>query len=397
MKGKFLLILGSVFLCAMCLTGADTIQPAKGDIKDAAKTDVKGDTKKDPKKKVENRWYTWSDGRDAKGYFHIRKTIDPKRKDEVLLTMEFIANWRGKIVSLNLEETCKNDPYLTLQRIVSLGQGEDEFSDFDATIRWPEQGHGELVTTKKKRQIKLGLPRGTVGFLALFELVQGLPFKEEEVFSFHSLEESELNLKKDHKLTYKGKQRITIGEEPAELHLFEQTGKSISPCLYWLNDEHQLVRVLMDGDKEFVVVDGEAAKKGIAELRIKLGKPFPLPDFRKPTSPGVPGASVKDAIPDQARPVDALLKAVNEGNVELLKSAYSKRMRAEFEKKGWEEKLQEDKRNFAEAFGKYEPSDFTYTYEGGEREGEVKIRHKGQSVAGLEVILEDGAWKINEF
>ena len=66
-------------------------------------------------------------------------------------------------------------------------------------------------------------------------------------------------------------------------------------------------------------------------------------------------------------------------------------MRERFEKRGWEEKLRNDQREFTHEFGEYGPSDFSYTYEGGENEGKVVVFHKGRKLGGLDVVLEEGS------
>jgi hypothetical protein len=46
-----------------------------------------------------------------------------------------------------------------------------------------------------------------------------------------------------------------------KLHKFEESGEGINPIQYWVNDERELVRVVMDGRKEFLLTTEEKAKK----------------------------------------------------------------------------------------------------------------------------------------
>jgi hypothetical protein len=60
-------------------------------------------------------------------------------------------------------------------------------------------------------------------------LIQRLPFNKAEVFEYNKLDEIEMNVFKDTSIHYLG------------------------VAHYWLNDDHQLVRVLWDNNKEFLL------------------------------------------------------------------------------------------------------------------------------------------------
>jgi len=109
----------------------------------------------------------------------------------------------------------------------------------------------------------------------------------------------------------------------------------------------------------------------------------------------------------QSEPVIALLKAIKENNVALLQSAYSDRMKARFMK---ENRFRGDWHNVLEylagvvrhgifgkgGFGDYNLKDFRFIYSGSESAGEVTLIFKGREDGALDVIKENGNWKIDE-
>ena len=107
------------------------------------------------------------------------------------------------------------------------------------------------------------------------------------------------------------------------------------------------------------------------------------------------GAEQTEVAP-QARPVYNWFKAVKDGDVELLKSVFSKRMREKFEQEGWEKVLKTYQTVIEKEIGKYEMGDLAFKYAGTETEGKVHVTHKGKDLGALRVIQEDGGWKANE-
>ena len=104
-------------------------------------------------------------------------------------------------------------------------------------------------------------------------------------------------------------------------------------------------------------------------------------------------AKAGDIIP-QAQPIVKLLKAVKEGDQEQLKPAFSERMRAKFDKEGWDKALQAYQKYFKEEFGDYKLEDFAFDYK---EQGGVSIVYKGKTLrGGMSVLLEKDVWKINE-
>jgi hypothetical protein len=215
-------------------------------------------------KQVSKSWYQWSTKGTPAGYFYLEKEVDKSAAEPVKLKIKFMLKWKGKRLSLEMAIGCLNDEVLSPLSIESSGKGDDEFQTFKAKISWDGK-IGLLKAKIRDKKIEKQLPERTTTDMAVFDLVRRLPFDKQATFSFNSLEASELNLKKNHQLKYLGKEELEIGGSKQKLHHFEQTGGGISPCQYWVNDRHELVRVLMDRRKEFLLTDQATAEKVLSK------------------------------------------------------------------------------------------------------------------------------------
>jgi hypothetical protein len=106
-------------------------------------------------------------------------------------------------------------------------------------------------------------------------------------------------------------------------------------------------------------------------------------------------ATAAETIP-QARPVIALLRAVKEKDQKQLQSAFSEKMRAQYDKQGWDKVLQRYEEGFKKAFGDYKVQDFAFAYKGDGEKGEVSVAHKDKTHPGMSVIKEKAEWKLDE-
>ena len=106
-------------------------------------------------------------------------------------------------------------------------------------------------------------------------------------------------------------------------------------------------------------------------------------------------AKAAETIP-QAQPVIALLKAVKERDQKQLQSAFSEKMRAQYDKEGWGKVLQRYQEGFKTAFGDYKLEDFAFEYKGDQEKGGVSVVHKGETLPGMSVTKEKAEWKLNE-
>jgi hypothetical protein len=176
----------------------------------------------------------------------------------------FHVSWKGKVIALHMSIRSKDDDTYSPVTIKSDAQGaDDELVTYQAKVEWQKDGTGKLTADVEGHgSVKRELPPRTVVDFSVFDLVQRQPFKKDAPFKFHQLEATELQLKKDHQLLYKGPETLDIDGKKMRLHRFEHTGGGISPCQYWVDHDHRLVRVLMDGRKEFLLSDEATARAG---------------------------------------------------------------------------------------------------------------------------------------
>ena len=203
--------------------------------------------------KPTERWYTWSMKDKPMGYYHVTLSKTDQADAPILLKSEFVLKHKGKNMSLTMEQHCRADAWLTPMRIVSRGEGNDEFKTFDAKVTWqekPGESDGALHTGKFTIAT---LPAHTVTDFAIFEIVRSFPPAQAETLAFNSLEASELNPKKNHRLAWKADEELTISGEKKKLRRYEQSGDGIHPISYWLDDKGELVRVLVDEEKEYLL------------------------------------------------------------------------------------------------------------------------------------------------
>ncbi|HEX5108440.1 MAG TPA: hypothetical protein VFV95_08345 [Vicinamibacterales bacterium] len=112
-------------------------------------------------------------------------------------------------------------------------------------------------------------------------------------------------------------------------------------------------------------------------------------------TPAAAQVKVEEIVPE-ARPVLMWLDAVKIGDLDRFKTAFSERMRQQFEKQGWATVLMTYQDNFRQAFGDYRLEDFVFQFTGGADSGYVSIVHQGKKLPALSVVKEKNEWKVNE-
>ena len=224
----------------------------------------------DDAKPVTDRWYRWSLRGEPAGWFHagcfhvVQKETGDKDAP-VLLEHEFVVNWKGKHISLAMQTTCLDDEYLSPVKIVSKGEGDEEMKSFTATIERKKDGTGKLKAVVGGRGVEMDIPAKTVEGFAVFEIVRKLPFERKKPFEFTMLEGTELNLKPGHEIVYDGQGEIAIDGEKKMLHRFDHTQRGRVRTQFWVDEKHELIRVVMDGHKEYVLTTEEKAKAALKD------------------------------------------------------------------------------------------------------------------------------------
>ena len=166
------------------------------------------------------------------------------------MSYEFVVKWRGATFWQHVKAYCRDDRHLSAVRIVIEGTNDDGRKEptSESTI-----SGGTLVRTREgARRYEAKAPGKVMTEFTIFEVIRRLPFEKGVVLEFTSVEEGS-HVKEGHKITYAGKELVRVGRDLVELHRFDQTGPAIRPMQLWVDDNHELIRVVMDGRKEFLL------------------------------------------------------------------------------------------------------------------------------------------------
>ena len=107
---------------------------------------------------------------------------------------------------------------------------------------------------------------------------------------------------------------------------------------------------------------------------------------------------IGSCTPAEHQPFINWVKAIKASDVEAFKSAYSENMRKSLDGKGWQKALEEYKNNFEKEFGDFKVEDFTIRFEAeGKDQGRLVIKLKSEDLPSLNIIKEEGAWRIDEY
>ena len=111
-----------------------------------------------------------------------------------------------------------------------------------------------------KHSSVIKMPAATIPSFNVWAIVADLPFNNNEgTFRFNSLDETKLYVRKNQTIAYVGEEVATINGESQTLHKFMHTSKRQKPAFYWVNNERELVKFVLDEEFEFVVSTKEEA------------------------------------------------------------------------------------------------------------------------------------------
>lgn len=219
-------------------------------------------------------WFKSSDG---SGYISVELMKNKQNKSVVITTVNsYFGNEKMDFVSAT---TCDTDKLANANKIEFNGTIDSNMS--------PVVYNGEKVKTKKnaaywsfhgdfksditndpevnqflmpKHKSVIRIPNQTIPSFNVWAIVPQLPFnKTEGTFKFNSLDETKLYVRKDQTIDYQGEEVADINGESQTLHKFVHKGKKMKPAYYWVNNDRQLVKILLDNQYEFVTSTKEEA------------------------------------------------------------------------------------------------------------------------------------------
>jgi hypothetical protein len=130
---------------------------------------------------------------------------------------------------------------------------------------------------------------------------------------------------------------------------------------------------------------------------VRSGKTvFSAPGYTKPT-PNFSG--ILESSDLRVQPLVSVLQATLKSDVTLFKSSFSCEVARKQTEPQFQKALDTYRTQFQKEFGNYDVSEFRFKFTGNEEVGNVVIIHNGREAfkgEGLDVVKEEGGWKINK-
>lgn len=199
---------------------------------------------------ITDRHYQYSIKGNVVGNFYVQGLFQLNETIPFLFKHQFYIDHKGERMSLEMETACLDNSFYSPRNIISKGQGS-EVSTFSARFIAKDDG-GQFLIDTVSGQSTLNTPSNSVTKFMMFELVQDLPFYQGNKFKFTTLDEIEMKVRSNDSIRYLGQDNTIIAGR-AGLHHFTERGEGHSPVHYWLDDNHQLLRVVWDNKKELLL------------------------------------------------------------------------------------------------------------------------------------------------
>ncbi len=212
-----------------------------------------------------DRWFVIRIKGEAAGYLHAVRKASGDASAPILLEHERLIDSKDDKVWLSVQTYCRDDHYYSaVKATAQIKQPDKEPATIEAVMEKKTQygcskSEMRLIyrTGDKKYELDKELPEHTVTEFSLMELIERFPFIEGPIVEFNFLDINKIKVRKKHKIAYLGLEKIEIGGSERALHKFEQKGSGIKKVQYWLDDNHQILRILK-GKKEELLLSSRA-------------------------------------------------------------------------------------------------------------------------------------------
>ena len=207
------------------------------------------------------KWYLLNVKGRPSGYLYAVRKASPHNLAEVYFEHEILTNVEEKQVLIKMQTICDDDVYFFPIR---LSADISERGQAPATLTASVEKEAPYGCSKGKMRaiyrqegaqydLDRDIPEHTVTEATLLEIIPQLPFVEGTVFKFNLFFISKLKVQRKHEIKYLGLEEIQVNNTAKALHKFEQKGSGIKSIRYWLDDQHQLLRILKDNKEEFLL------------------------------------------------------------------------------------------------------------------------------------------------
>ena len=212
----------------------------------------------------------------GQGYISLEKTID--KKGNPVLNTTVNAYFDSEKLDFKLSTTCDSDKMVSASKFTFDGTIDSNMNavsfmgtrikDVKGANFWAFQGDykkemsldpdaQKFIAPKHKSMIRI--PERTIPSFNVFAIVPNLKFDREGTFKFNALDETKLYVRKNQTINYIGQEEANVNGENQRLHKFVHQGKGMDPAYYWVNEDKELAKILLDGKYSFTVSDKDAA------------------------------------------------------------------------------------------------------------------------------------------
>jgi hypothetical protein len=199
-----------------------------------------------------DNWYTFEAGERYKGYMHQKVEMDAEFY--YITTTSKLKTKDGEVFMVDMNAVHAIDKYLTMQSFNADVIDAGFQYQVDGTV---EQENDSLIwsivaTTDGEPNIEKTetTASSTVDFFSRYFLLTQLDYTETgRILSFNSMETDELNYKENHYIDYVGDEVLIIEGQPVNTKKLTCNGYGSRESTYWLTEDKQLVKVLLDGYK----------------------------------------------------------------------------------------------------------------------------------------------------
>lgn len=211
------------------------------------------------------KWFLLKIKGETSGYLHVTRRASGDASAPILFEYEQLMDTKKDKAQLSAQTYCEDDEYYSpMKATAQIIQPDDKTAAIEIMME-KKTHYGcskrqmRLVYKPGKKEYKKEqeLPEHTITGFSVIELIPRLPFTEGPVVEFNFLDIEKMRVQKKHKIAYLGREKIEINGQERDLHKFEQKGSGIKKTHYWVDDNHQLLRILK-GKKEELLLSTRA-------------------------------------------------------------------------------------------------------------------------------------------
>ena len=218
----------------------------------------------------------WYKAADNQGYISLERSVN-ENGNPVLKTV-VKANFDNEKLDFSLITTCDNEKMVDASKLEFDGTIDSNMNTVNFTgkrvkktknsVFWhfsgdyknqmsPDPEVKEFIDSKHESSIRV--PAMTIPSFNILAIVPNLILDREGTFEFNSLDETKLHVKKKQTINYLSKEKVSVDGVEQELHKFVHQGKGMKTAYYWVNDNKELVKIMLDDKFVFTLSNKDAA------------------------------------------------------------------------------------------------------------------------------------------